>query len=562
MSEVHILQIASKIKETFADELDLSDLSTADKEYEDKVLTRCLAVYAVYLKTGCSVSDAAKSVVDGGDDNGIDAIYHSVNDKALVIVQSKWRKSGKGEPSSSDVQKFCTGINDLLAGNYTRFNSKIQTLESKLTKAIAEYNTKYYLIVIDTCQASSLSEHALRHVEDLLLKFNDIGDDSNDDIAFFERYYQKLIWTSLSTASFEENIEEDIALNKWGNITEPYKAFYGFTDAENVALWWKKYNKRLFAKNIRQVLGSTDVNKEIYTTLVNQPDKFWYYNNGITIIADKIFKNQVGSSTKDIGIFKLNNLSIVNGAQTVSTLGKAYVEEKDLSNVKLFVRIISLDGAPETFGEIITKTNNRQNRIENRDFVSQDQEQKRLRTELGHENINYNIVRVESSDSTNSDIDLLEATSALACASGQIQLAVQAKRGIGKFFENLNSSMYKSIFNERINGYYVYNCVQIERYVTDYLKTKIRSLSKKSGRSYGIYVHGNKLIAFLLFNQIKSYINKNEIISDLNSLDLETKLNEIVNKMDVFIEHEYSGNFLGTLFKNITKCTAIVNHYS
>ena len=62
------------------------------------------------------------------------------------------------------------------------------------------------------------------------------------------------------------------------------------------------------------MLGNTEVNKEIENTIQNQPDKFWYFNNGITLIANDVTKNLIGGSSRDSGYFNATNISIVNGA--------------------------------------------------------------------------------------------------------------------------------------------------------------------------------------------------------------------------------------------------------
>ena len=92
------------------------------------------------------------------------------------------------------------------------------------------------------------------------------------------------------------------------------------------------------------------------------------------------------------------------------------------------------------FGEEVTKTNNRQNRIENRDFVALDPEQSRLRSELAIDGIDYQLVRSESATRTLNTFDLVEATTALACASGNVRLVVQLKREIGKLWEDVSIS--------------------------------------------------------------------------------------------------------------------------
>lgn len=41
----------------------------------------------------------------------------------------------------------------------------------------------------------------------------------------------------------------------------------------------------MFAKNLRGVLGATEVNKQVDETIESRPDDFWYFNNGITVTA-------------------------------------------------------------------------------------------------------------------------------------------------------------------------------------------------------------------------------------------------------------------------------------
>mgnify|MGYP000279364295 CR=1 FL=1 len=52
-------------------------------------LSRALAAYAIHRLSGCSLEDAAASVVDGGGDGGIDAIFYVPTNSTMFIVQSK-----------------------------------------------------------------------------------------------------------------------------------------------------------------------------------------------------------------------------------------------------------------------------------------------------------------------------------------------------------------------------------------------------------------------------------------------------------------------------------------
>jgi tartrate dehydratase beta subunit/fumarate hydratase class I family protein len=67
--------------------------------------------------------------------------------------------------------------------------------------------------------------------------------------------------------------------------------------------WWDKYRNQLFEKNIRGVLGDTQVNSEITDTLEKHPEQFWFFINGITIICDEAIKNMVGGATTELGQF-------------------------------------------------------------------------------------------------------------------------------------------------------------------------------------------------------------------------------------------------------------------
>ncbi|GFO59222.1 putative abortive infection phage resistance protein [Geomonas silvestris] len=557
MSVLHVNQISRKIKELFADKIDITDLSSNDKEIESKILTRCLAAYSIYHMAATNEVDAANSVVDGGDDNGIDAIYYSPSNKKMLISQSKWNKSGTGEPSSADVVKFCNGVRDLFNLDFERFNLKIQDKRAIIEKALTEYDTTYELLVIHTGN-QNFSMHSMRNIEDLLKEMNDAGDAESDDLVNFTQMNQGAIHVSLASGLEGEHINIEVGLTQWGKLSEPHNAYFGMVAGEEVAKWWCDHGKRLFAKNIRNVLGSTNVNDEIKHTIESTPESFWYFNNGITMVANSIRKSMVGGSSRDIGSFKADGVYVVNGAQTVSTIGR-YFEQggANLDKVRVHLRIVSLENSDEHFGAKVTKSNNRQNRIENRDFVSQDEEQIRLRTELAIEGIEYNIVRSESFKPSDKSFDLQEATVALSCASEQSALAVQAKREIGKFFEDLTKAPYKSIFNPQTNGIYLYNCINIIREVDKCLNEEILKLEKKSGKRYGVMVHGNRIIALVVLKklniskiaQVSSYaINK----SLINSTTIDA-----INKTVEVTENMYKGNLLGTLFKNASKCKLI-----
>jgi len=399
------------------------------------------------------------------------------------------------------------------------------------------------------------------HIEDLLSEMNNVGDENAEKILSFERLNQSSVHRSLALSAGTDPIDIELGLTNWGSISDPYKAYYGMVSAKEIFDWWSKYNVKLFEKNIRQVLGKTEVNEEIRKTLQDSPELFWYFNNGITLIADKIDKSAVGGGAREIGAFKLTKIAIVNGAQTVSSIGKfgETAGANHLENVKVSIRIIQTSGAVENFDKEVTRTNNRQNRIENRDFVSQDPEQLRIRTELSIDEIDYSIMRSETFKNTEKSFDLTEATVSLACTSGKTALAVQAKGGIGKFYENLDKGIYKELFNPSVSSYYVFNSVKVIRKIDSILNERIIKLKQRSGRDYGVLIHGNRIISLITVKKLglKQELSKADFT--LDETKLQSAVNETIDKVTEQLNKKYPESILGTLFKNGTKCADIVN---
>jgi len=554
MSIIHVNQIASKVEEMFGRNIDVSDMNSSDPEMGTKKLTRCLAAYAIYRIGSADKNEAAEAVVDGGDDNGIDAIYYSATTKRMTIVQSKWSKKGVGEPESGDVRKFKDGVVDLFNLEFDRFNHKVREKQAVIEKALTDFDTKFDVVLIHTGN-QMLSIHSQRVVNDLLKEMNETGDENKEDILCFHQLNQGVIHSSLAGGVDGEPIDLEIGLSQWGKVDDPHSAYYGMVAGEEVAEWWSSKGKRLFAKNIRQMLGTTEVNEEIRHTLNASPEKFWYFNNGITVVADEIKKSAVGGNSRELGSFRASNVSVVNGAQTVSTVGRYKIDDgKNLDKVKIPIRLISLEGADEEFGGSVTKTNNRQNRIENRDFVSQDEEQVRIRGELSIEGIEYNIVRSDAFKPSDNSFDLSEATIALACASGDVSLAVQAKREIGKFYESLVKAPYRTIFNPNVSGVFVLNSVRSLRVIENTIAEEVSKLPKKSGKDYGVLVHGNRMIALLSMKAIDLANTGNKYEFILSEEVLVGSVVDVVAKVKKFIHEKYNDKVLGTLFKNSSIC--------
>jgi len=149
MSDIHIRHIKSYLEKTFSSLIDLSDIKNKkEPELKSFFLTRSLAAFPLTVFANISSEEAAKAVVDGGQDNGIDAVYFDKKEKILYAIQSKWKSNSKGTPKRGDIQKFIKGFNDLVNARYERFNHKFNNKMNEIDAAINDASTKLELILI------------------------------------------------------------------------------------------------------------------------------------------------------------------------------------------------------------------------------------------------------------------------------------------------------------------------------------------------------------------------------------------------------------------------------
>jgi hypothetical protein len=88
--------------------------------------------------------------------------------------------------------------------------------------------------------------------------------------------------------------------------------------APEIARVYRRTGARIFARNIRGFLGSSEINKGMRHTLASDPERFWYYNNDITIVCDKATLIREGGEDK----LKIENPQIINGQQTTRVLAE------------------------------------------------------------------------------------------------------------------------------------------------------------------------------------------------------------------------------------------------
>ena len=410
MSIVTLRQIRNLIQAEYLPHIDMSDLDGRSDDERDKAgLSRGVAAVALADRFGLDAMAACACVTDGFGDNGIDAIGIDLERSKVAVVQAKWFVDGRGAPSTADVRAFVQGFRDLIDARFDRFNAKIQARAADLTSALDDTDIQFQLVLAYT-GTDPLPDRVQQVFDDVFAQINDVS-----QIASLEVLDQARLHQAVRRGATGRPPDLGVTLDQWGRTAEPYEAVYGQVTVDQIASWWREYSGVLFGDNLRLFMPDSSVNEAIIQTLLTHPERFWYFNNGITVLCERIAQAPRGSANRRAGRFTFERARVVNGAQTVGSIGAAHARaENGLGEAWVHARFISLDGVPADFAAEVTKATNTQNRILPRDFVSLDEQQERLRTELQLDQKVYAIKSGEPDPAPSEGCTVLEATVALA----------------------------------------------------------------------------------------------------------------------------------------------------
>ena len=152
--------------------------------------------------------------------------------------------------------------------------------------------------------------------------------------------------------------------------SDSYRSYLIVMPAPILAALYDRYSARLLEQNVRTFLQArAQVNKGIRATILNEPQMFFAYNNGITATAQ-----EVETRTTDAGlqIVRMTDLQIVNGGQTTASLFHTQRRDKaDLSDIFVQMKLSVIDSEQsEMVVPRISEYANTQNRVNAADFFS------------------------------------------------------------------------------------------------------------------------------------------------------------------------------------------------
>ena len=139
---------------------------------------------------------------------------------------------------------------------------------------------------------------------------------------------------------------------------------------------YERYGTRLLEANVRSFLGakgSKSINAGIRDTLLERPERFMAYNNGLVIVADEVRTGRANDGGP--GIAAMQGFQIVNGGQTTASMyftGRQHPQAR-LSDVRVCSKIIVLNhqGEPGDADALIADIShyaNSQNKVQPSDL--------------------------------------------------------------------------------------------------------------------------------------------------------------------------------------------------
>ncbi|MFD8998601.1 AIPR family protein [Streptomyces abikoensis] len=488
MKDLQVRQLENALVEQFDGLIDMTDLKGRDdNSVRTAFLSRALAALAVLEVTGLDRKQAAACIIDGFDDQGIDAVAVDSDTPHIWIIQAKWSRDGNATFDQKALFAAKEGLKKLVNSQYDRFNKKLQPMVPDLNAALS--NPRVQITIVPALAGDrELSAGIQRDFEDLLREYND-----PQEILRVEPLLLPHFISALRSGLDDPKVDLAARMPDFRYHDEPYLAYYGTLTADQVAHWYTEHRHRLFQRNIRFPLGLTKINAGLVETVLREPEHFWYFHNGITVLCDQL-------KVSPRGDLELSGASVVNGAQTVASLHEAAERSKELvARARLSVRIIPLKGTPSSFDRRVTIATNTQNGVAEQDFRALDQIQTRLRYDFDVTlNKKYVIKRGEAPPAPTEGCDMLEAAIALACAHHESKFSFQAKSETALLWKD---ETYPKIFRSR-DARQVWRAVKLFREVKQEVE---RQQQRLEGRASLFAEQGQHLIAHLVFRSNRNW---------------------------------------------------------
>lgn len=331
--------------------------------------------------------ELAAGITDGADDGGIDMWYMFMNGQ---LLQNETCPLPKSNCSLEIILITCKHANEFVQETINCIYPSVEELfdvrkdESELKGTYNDKIKKHRRIFMHAYADSILSKPSISFT----IYYASRGDskmvtpnvqsratqlENHIETELFGEKAKFVFYGAAELlAAYRERLNFDLSLSVISSLKRDNNNFvalaqlsdYYFFITENDHL--RTY---LFDSNVREYLGSNDVNDAILNSLRNDSNvDFWFLNNGITILASNA--SIVGKK------IRIENVQIINGLQTSNAIYKYFTDNKDMLSVDtraVTVKIISQN--EKALREKIIRSTNNQSAIQLSSLFATDKKQ-------------------------------------------------------------------------------------------------------------------------------------------------------------------------------------------
>lgn len=274
-------------------------------------------------------------------------------------------------------------------------------------------------------------------------------------------------------------LDDESIRNKADMNDDEYEAMKNFKILEDA-----------FDDNVRTYLKKSSINKNIKTTALSEENnKFFYYNNGVTLTCDSF-----SYSIRRSPVIELTNIQVVNGSQTIHSLYEAFLEESSkFSDIEILCRICEVKDS--SLSTRIAEYTNSQNPVKSRDIRSVDFIQLSLEKEFLVNEKFYERKKNQYADKPlNQRIDAEKAGQVLMAFFNRSPYEAKNRKGL------IFGDKYEEVFNEEVNAdkvwlaYSLFEAIELEK---NRIKSEIiRDSELFKNKSY--IIHASYYILYIM----------------------------------------------------------------
>lgn len=423
-------------------------------------------------------------------DEGIDAVYIDENNNHIQLFNFKYRNAfnPSSTPSKDDALKSSKFFSVLY--------SQINNLEGRMKDVADEiiqklggneiWTVSFYIVSNDniTLEITDPNIEQLKNIYGLDVVSIGLDEIVEETSPRPQQIDATLLLPHESIMSFKEtSLSSDISYIVTLPLTELIRITCNDSQIRNKYNWEEdsilekvKMDPQVLYDNVRGFMGKTKFNRNIERSLDTQPKRFFFYNNGITIIADDISTEETNMKTKVK--FRIKNIQVLNGGQTLRKIhdynskNKANLTEI-LSTAQILVRLLKVT-SEELKGNIAEYTNS-QNSISLRDLRSLRIEQIQLEEYLGNCGILYerkrgDVGNLQKTYTTSISMDLMGQI--LLAKSGYPEQVSNKKREIfASYYDKLFVSNAELLSKDTIDCIMIYRNIETAYSESQYEET-------------------------------------------------------------------------------------------